>query len=82
MFVTRKINHKHVTSGIITMHTPIHRVVTIDSMYLSGHLIVYPESRLIAFYHMHKDVVVCVYVCMHVCMYVCMCVCINICMNA
>ena len=56
------------------MHTPIHRVVTIDSMYLSGHLIVYPESRLIAFYHMHKDVVVCVYVCMHVC--------INICMNA
>ena len=51
------------------MHTPIHRVVTIDSMYLSGHLIVYPESRLIAFYHMHKDEVVCVYVCMHVRMY-------------
>ena len=58
------------------MHTPIQRDVTIDSMYLSGHLIVYPESRLIAFYHMHKDVVVCV------CMYVCMCVCMNICMNA
>ena len=57
------------------MHTPIHRVVKIDSMYLSGHVIVYPESRLFAFYHMHKDVVGCVYVCMHLCMYACMYVC-------
>ena len=54
------------------MQTPIHRVVTIDSMYLSGHLIVYPKSRLIAFYHMHKDVVVCMYVCMFKHMYECM----------
>ena len=34
-------------------------------MYLAGHLIVYPESRLIAFYHMHTYSVVCMYVCIN-----------------
>ena len=35
-------------------------------MYLAGHFIVYPESRLIAFYHMHKDsLYVCIYVCIN-----------------
>ena len=53
------------------MYTPINhkRVVTIECMYLAGHLIVYPESRLIAFYHMHTYSVVCMYACMYVCMY-------------
>ena len=34
-------------------------------MYLAGHLIVYPESRLIAFYHMHKDSVECMHACIN-----------------
>ena len=51
------------------MYTPIKhwRVVTIECVHLAGHLIVYPESRLIAFYHMHTDSIVCMYACMYVC---------------
>ena len=68
MVVTRNVWYNHNAHARPSCCDNRHHV------FLSGLLIVNPESRLIAFYHMHKDVVVYMWVimytvCMHECMY-------------